>query len=144
MTIASMSERKVAEAEVPPFVVEAFETRYAHSFDLTRDDHEWRNTWRYKHKNIQSLWVGWRDCYLALQLGRDMAEVAWMAVNYAHEAAYRAKDEGRLNSQARHEANEATARAVIANSPKLMMGVCPNCGRTASYSERHFCGDTAP
>lgn len=60
-----MSERHVAEPAVPDEVIRAFEDRYGRLFDLSRDDHEWRNTVRYKHPHIQSTWEGWRDCYLA-------------------------------------------------------------------------------
>lgn len=56
---------KLVEPIVPQQVVDAFENRYGRLFDLSRDDHEWRNTNRYKHAHIQSMWEGWRDGYLS-------------------------------------------------------------------------------
>lgn len=72
--------RHVAEPKVPQSVVDDFEDRHRNVFDLERDDHEWRNTWRYKHDHVQSHWAGWRDCYLyaARRSSSDEAEVvAW-------------------------------------------------------------------
>lgn len=57
-------EVKLVEPAVPQQVVDAFENRYRRLFDLSRDDHEWRNTLRYKHDHVQSRWEGWRDGYL--------------------------------------------------------------------------------
>lgn len=55
----------LVEPRVPQAVVDAFERRYGGQFDLARDDDTWRNTWRYKHDHIQSMWEGWRDGWIA-------------------------------------------------------------------------------
>lgn len=57
--------RRPQEPQVPQHVIDAFEARYGRLFDLSPDDHAWRNTWRYKHDQVQSMWEGWRDCYLS-------------------------------------------------------------------------------
>jgi hypothetical protein len=79
----------------------------------------------------------------------DMEKVAWSCVNYAHSAALQAKADGRHNAQRLHEANEARARALIAelvaatspvacvicaNGNDLPDGEeCPTCARIGNH-----------